>query len=190
MGLTALPRARKKPPMPPQTPKPAAFLDRDGVLNVDRGYAHLPHHLEWIPGTAEAVRILNGAGCLVIVVTNQSGVARGLYDEEAVKSLHAHMRETLNRQGAHIDAFYYCPHHPEGTIAPYAVACRCRKPEIGMLEQAARDFSIDKSRSFLIGDKDSDMQAARAFGIAGLRFDAGRDFLPDLVQQQLQKFAE
>ena len=186
-GLTPLPGARKKPPMPSQTMKPAAFLDRDGVLNVDRGYAHLPQHIEWIPGAADAVRILNDAGRLVIVVTNQSGVARGLYDEQAVNTLHAHMRETLDRQGARIDAFYYCPHHPEGTVAAYAVACRCRKPGIGMLEQAARDFSIDKGRSFLVGDKDIDMEAARAFAIAGVRFDAQRDFLPQVVKHQLQK---
>ena len=167
--------------------KPAAFFDRDGVLNVDRGYAHLPQHLEWIPGAADAVRVLNEAGYLVIVVTNQSGVARGLYDEQTVNNLHAHMRETLNRQGARIDAFYYCPHHPEGTVAAYTLACRCRKPGIGMLEHAARDFPIDKSRSFLVGDKDTDMEAARAFGIAGVRFDAQRDFLPDVVKRQLQK---
>lgn len=166
--------------------KPAAFLDRDGVLNADRGYAHLPEHIEWIAEAAEAVRLLNDAGYIAIVVTNQSGVARGLYDETAVKRLHVHMQNELERQGARIDAFYYCPHHPEGTVTAYAFACRCRKPGIGMLEQAAEDFRIDKDRSFLIGDKDTDMQAARAFGIAGIRFDAGIDTLPDLVRRQLQ----
>ena len=166
--------------------KPAAFLDRDGVLNADRGYAHLPEHLEWIAGVAEAVRLLNDAGYMTIVVTNQSGVARGLYDEASVKRLHLHMQKELGRQGARIDAFYYCPHHPDGTVTAYAFACRCRKPGIGMLEQAAEDFRIDKGRSFLIGDKDTDMQAARAFGIAGIHFDASTDKLPELVRQQLR----
>ena len=112
--------------------RPAAFLDRDGVLNVDHGYAHRPEQLEWVEGAAEAVRLLNEAGYYVLVVTNQSGVARGFFDEAAVKSFHAHMQDGLSAHGAHIDAFYYCPHHPEGTIKPLAVRCRCRKPAPGM----------------------------------------------------------
>src|SRR5215468_8719720 len=97
------------------TPRPAAFLDRDGVLNVDHGYVYRPEQLEWIDGARVAVRLLNSAGYYVFVISNQSGVARGYYDEAAVKSFHAHMQAGLAAQRAHIDAFYFCPHHPEGT---------------------------------------------------------------------------
>ena len=110
--------------------RPAAFLDRDGVLNVDHGYTHRPEQLEWIEGAAEAVRLLNEAGYYVFVITNQSGIA-GYDDETAVESLPAHMRDSLVAHGARIDAFYYCPHHPEGIIKPLAVQCRCRKPRPG-----------------------------------------------------------
>ena len=98
------------------TPRPAAFLDRDGVLNVDHGYVYRPEQLEWIAGAREAVRLFNSAGYYVFVKSNQSGVARGFYDEAAVKSFHAHMQDGLSAQGAHIDAFYFCPHHPDGTV--------------------------------------------------------------------------
>jgi D-glycero-D-manno-heptose 1,7-bisphosphate phosphatase len=166
-------------------PRPAAFLDRDGVLNVDHGYAHRLDQLDWINGAPEAVRLLNEAGYVVIVVSNQSGVARGLYDEAAVEAFHAHMQDELARHGAHIDAFYYCPHHPDGTVAPFNIDCGCRKPATGMLEQAARDWPIDRNRSFLIGDRDGDMAAAAAFNVKGLRFDAGAQSLVALVRAQL-----
>jgi len=164
---------------------PAAFLDRDGVLNVDHGYAHRPDQLEWVAGAPDAVRMLNEAGFTVFVVTNQSGVARGLYDEAAVQNLHGHMRDALKAQGAHIDAFYYCPHHPEGTVKEFAVQCECRKPGVGMLQQAAREWPIDLSRSFLIGDRDGDMEAAAAFKIRGVRFDGNLDSLIDVVRREI-----
>ena len=170
--------------------RPAAFLDRDGVLNVDHGYAHRPDQLEWIAGAPEAVRLLNEAGYYVIVVTNQSGVARGYYEEAAVHQFHAHMQDALRAQGAHIDAFYYCPHHPEGTVKELAVRCRCRKPEPGMLEQAAREWPIDLPRSFLIGDKDDDMAAAAAFNIRGIKFDSAANSLTDLVRRELAAYAD
>jgi D-glycero-D-manno-heptose 1,7-bisphosphate phosphatase len=163
----------------------AAFLDRDGVLNVDHGYTHKPEHLEWIDGAPAAVRLLNEAGYYVFVITNQSGVARGYYKETAVQQFHAHMQDALRAQGAHIDAFYYCPHHPDGTVKELAVRCRCRKPEPGMLEQAAREWPIDPGRSFLIGDKDDDMAAAAAFKISGIKFDAKVDSLVELVRREL-----
>jgi D-glycero-D-manno-heptose 1,7-bisphosphate phosphatase len=169
----------------PTPRRPAAFLDRDGVLNVDRGYAHRPDQLEWISGAPEAVRLLNDAGYLVIVVTNQSGVARGFYDEDAVRRFHAHMQASLQRHGAHIDAFYYCPHHPEGSVSQYALRCNCRKPAIGMLEQAAREWPIDVSRSFLIGVKPDDIKAAAAFSIKGLLFDGRSGSLLATVTSQI-----
>jgi D-glycero-D-manno-heptose 1,7-bisphosphate phosphatase len=167
--------------------RPAAFLDRDGVLNVDHGYVHRPDQLEWIEGAPDAVRLLNEAGYYVIVVTNQSGVARGYFDERAVYQFHAHMQEQLARHGARIDAFYYCPHHPQGTVERFAIACACRKPMPGLLEQAAGDWPIDATRSFLIGDKDIDMAAAEAFNIRGIKFDTTKQSLPDLVRQIIGK---
>jgi D-glycero-D-manno-heptose 1,7-bisphosphate phosphatase len=164
---------------------PTAFFDRDGVLNVDHGYVSQPEKFEWIPGAPETVRLLNDAGYLVIVITNQSGIARGFYDETDVHHLHALMQESLATQGAHIDAFYYCPHHPQGMIARYRTTCDCRKPATGMLRQAALDWPVDRARSFLIGDKDSDMKAAANFNIRGLRFNAGTDDLIDLVRRAL-----
>lgn len=169
-----------------QGKRPAAFLDRDGVLNVDHGYVHRPDQLEWIAGAPQAVALLNRAGYTVIVVTNQSGVARGYYDETAVRHFNAHMQDALRAQGAHIDAFYYCPHHPQGTVAQYAIACRCRKPLPGLLEQAARDWPIDLGRSFLIGDKDADMAAAAAFDVRGIKFDAAAHSLLDVVRREIE----
>ena len=165
--------------------RPAAFLDRDGVLNIDHGYAHRLDQLEWIEGAPEAVRLLNEAGYYVLVVTNQSGIARGYYSEEAVSAFHERMQKDLASQGAHIDAFYFCPHHPEGTIEALAIRCQCRKPAPGMLEQAAREWPIDRTESFLIGDNEADMDAARAFGIPGIRFDWRVDSLSDLVRREI-----
>ena len=167
------------------TRRPAAFLDRDGVLNVDHGYAHRADQLDWVEGAPEVVRLLNEAGFAVIVVTNQSGVARGMYSEADIQALHAHMQEALNAQGARIDAFYHCPHHPEGTVEAFAVECDCRKPGTGMLEQAARDWPLDLERSFLIGDRDGDMEAAAAFRIRGIRFDHTGQSLVEVVRGQL-----
>jgi D-glycero-D-manno-heptose 1,7-bisphosphate phosphatase len=168
--------------------RPAAFLDRDGVLIVDHGYVHRPDQLEWIDDAPAAVRLLNEAGYYVFVITNQSGVARGYYDEAAVNRFHAHMQRRLREQGAHVDAFYYCPHHPEGTVKDYAISCRCRKPGIGLLEQAAKEWPIDRDRSILIGDKESDLQAAASFKIRGVFFDHSGS-LTDCIRRQLGQSA-
>lgn len=166
-------------------PRAAAFLDRDGVLNVDRGYTFRLEHLVMIPTAPAAVRLLNDAGYYVFVVTNQAGVARGFYSEAAVESFNAQMQKILQAEGAHIDAFYYCPHHPDGVVKELAIRCRCRKPQPGMLEQAARDWPIDLDRSFLIGDKDHDVAAASAFHIRGVKFDAQAGSLVDLVRKEI-----
>lgn len=165
--------------------RPAAFLDRDGVLNVDHHYVHRADQLEWIDRVPEAIRLLNDAGYLVIIVTNQAGVARGYYDEATVGVLHRHMQDYLAARGARVDAFYYCPHHPDGKVAAYTMRCDCRKPGTGMLEQAARDWRIDRARSFMIGDKDIDIAAATAFGIRSALFNAATDHLPDLVRRMM-----
>lgn len=153
--------------------RPAAFLDRDGVLNEDRGYVHLPDQIEWRDGAARAVARLNDAGYFVFVVTNQSGIARGYYDEDTVGSLHCWINGQLARSAAHIDAFYYCPHHPTEGAAPYRRACDCRKPAPGMLIQAMDEWPVDRAGSFLIGDKATDLAAAAAVGLPSFHFPGG-----------------
>nr|WP_279308265.1 HAD-IIIA family hydrolase [Niveispirillum sp. BGYR6] len=147
--------------------RPAVFLDRDGVLNVDIGYAHRPDQIEWLPGVREAVRYLNEQGYFVFVVTNQAGVARGFYDEAAVHTLHAWMQGELARAGAHIDDWRYCPYHPDGSIELYRQAHDWRKPAPGMILDLLEAWPVVREGSFLIGDRDGDVQAAAAAGIPG-----------------------
>jgi len=160
--------------------RPAVFLDRDGVLNVDKGYLYRREDFEWMPGAIAAVKRLNGMGYLVFVVTNQSGVARGYYRENDVTALHAWMNGQLGLHGARIDKFYYCPHHTEGSVPEYATACECRKPLPGLILAAFAEWDVDRARSFLVGDKDSDLAAAAAAGIRGYKF-AGGD-LDEFIQ--------
>ncbi len=166
--------------------KPAVFFDRDGVLNIDHGYVYRQEDFEWMPGAIEAIKWLNNQGYLVFVVTNQSGIARGYYTEEAVHALHAYILMDLKRNNAHIDAFYYCPHYAKGTIAQYSVDCTCRKPGSGMLVQAMSEWPIDTTRSLMIGDKKSDILAAEAAGISGYLFKGGNvyDFVKNLPEVQ------
>jgi D-glycero-D-manno-heptose 1,7-bisphosphate phosphatase len=147
-----------------QRTKKAVFLDRDGVVNVEKGYVHRVEEFELLPGVPQAIRLLKDAGFLVIVVTNQSGVARGYYSLDAVHSLHRHLDLELAAFGARIDAYYVCPHHPEHGIGDLKVNCSCRKPLPGMLEQAAADFEIHMSESYMIGDKPTDVAAGLAAG--------------------------
>lgn len=153
--------------------RPAAFLDRDGVLNKDHGYVHKPEDFHWQPGAREAVKLLNDSGYLVILVTNQSGIGRGYYDEEAFHALTDWMQAELAQVGAHMDDVFFCPHHPENAKGDYLQACRCRKPNPGMIEQACGRWDIDMARSFVIGDSDKDMGLATAVGLPGHRFVGG-----------------
>jgi len=164
--------------------RPAAFLDRDGVLNVDGGHVHRPEEFRWVEGAEAAVKALNDWGYLVLVVTNQAGVARGYYGEADVHRLHRWINDALRPQGAHIDAFYHCPHHPEG-ITPYARVCDSRKPGPGMLLRAMKEWPIRRDGSFLIGDKESDLEAARRAGVPGHLFRGGdlRAFLDRAVRR-------
>ena len=155
-------------------PRPAAFFDRDGVFNEDQGYVHRLEDLAWIPGGPQAVRRLNDLGYLVIVVTNQSGIGRGYYDEASMHAIHEALAAHLAAEGGRIDAFYFSPHHEEAVLDHYRHPDHPdRKPNPGMLLRAMQDFPIDKARSFLIGDKDSDLEAARRAGIPGHLFDGG-----------------
>jgi D-glycero-D-manno-heptose 1,7-bisphosphate phosphatase len=154
--------------------RPAAFLDRDGVLNVDVNYLHKPEHVEWIPGAIEAVRELNDAGLLVIVVTNQAGIGRGFYSEADFEAFTSWMAERLAESGAHIDTVYHCPHHPTEALPAWRVDCECRKPRPGMFIRALAEWDVDVERSFMVGDKPGDLEAARGAGIArGVLFTGG-----------------
>ena len=152
----------------PERLRPAVFLDRDGTLNVEKDYLHRIEDFAFIPGAAEAVCRLKAAGFLVIVATNQSGVARGYYPHDAVARLHDHLQAELRRVGAEIDAFYVCPHHPREGLGAYRIDCDCRKGAPGMLLQAARDHGVDLGRSYMVGDKLADIEAGRAAGCAAL----------------------
>ncbi len=141
------------------------FLDRDGTINEEVEYLHRPEDLVILPGVAMALRRLREQGFKLVVVTNQAGVARGYYGEEDVKALHEYLNRQLSMDGAFIDCFYYCPHHPVYGIGKYGRACHCRKPETGMFEMAEERFPVDKSRSYMIGDKLLDMEAGKRYGV-------------------------
>lgn len=143
--------------------KRAVFLDRDGTINIEKDYLYQVKDFEFVPGAEEAIRLLNQSGFMVIVVTNQSGVARGYYTEEDVENLHRHIDQVLANYSAHVDAWFYCPHHTSGR-GSYSLPCSCRKPFPGMLREAAKRYDIDLDNSFMIGDKLADVEAGLAAG--------------------------
>ena len=149
-------------------PTPAVFIDRDGTLNVDTGYVSDPEDLVVYPFAGHAVRLLNENGLKAIVVTNQSTVARGFCSEDIIEAIHSKLQDELKKQGAHLDAVYYCPHHPEIGEEPYRMGCECRKPKPGMLYQAERELNVDLTRSYVIGDKTLDIEMARSVGAGGV----------------------
>jgi len=157
----------------PITLSRAVFMDRDGTINEEVGYLSRLEQMKLFPRSAEAIRMLNGKGIKVVVVTNQSGVARGYFGEDFVFEAHAFLQEQLRQEKAFIDAFYYCPHHPtEGTL-PYRQVCSCRKPEAGMLLQASRDLHIDLVRSYMVGDMMKDVKAGKKAGTKGILVKTG-----------------
>jgi len=142
----------------------AVFFDRDGTLIEDVGYLRTPGEVRMIPGAAEAVRMLNDRQILTCVISNQSGVARGLMTEADLVPIHERLQQLLAAAGAHLDRIYYCPHHPTEGRPPYNIECTCRKPRTGMLQRAASELPIALEKSFVIGDKTLDIEAAKAAG--------------------------
>jgi D-glycero-D-manno-heptose 1,7-bisphosphate phosphatase len=174
---------RSQQVMPAFTRRPAVFLDRDGVINHDDNYVHRPEQIRWIDGAKEAIRWLNDTGYYVFAVTNQAGVARGYYGEDDVRSLHGWMQAELQGAGAHVDCFEYCPYHPEGAVERYRRVSELRKPAPGMILKLRGEWNVDWDRSLMIGDRDIDMQAAAAAGIAGHQFPGGN--LLDFVRMHV-----
>lgn len=165
--------ARAQDLVPTRLRRPAVFFDRDGVLNHDTGYLHRAEDFRWIDGAREAIKAVNDRGWYAFVVTNQAGVARGYYEEPDIEALHAWMQAELARIGAHIDRFEYCPFHPEATVARYRRVSDRRKPGPGMLRDLMARYPVDRARSILIGDRQSDLDAATATGIRGHLFEGG-----------------
>jgi D-glycero-D-manno-heptose 1,7-bisphosphate phosphatase len=172
--------------MPELRLRRAVFLDRDGTLNHDTGYVHRIADFHWLPGAVNAIRALNERGYYVFVVTNQSGVARGLYDEAAIRDLHDWMNGELRAAGARIDDMRYCPHHPEASVAAYRTTCSCRKPAPGMLLDLMKTWPVIQEGSIMIGDHESDLAAGRAAGIASAIVPPGEleSFVERLMRQQ------
>ncbi len=148
--------------------RPAVFLDRDGTVSEEVGYVNHLGRFRLLPRTAEAIRRLNQSGLLAVLVTNQAGVARGYFREELVRQVHQRLQDLLAREGAHLDAIYYCPHHPRVGAPPYRQNCECRKPRPGMIRAATRDLDIDLQRSVMVGDKHSDIRFAHSVGLPGV----------------------
>ena len=151
----------------------AVFFDRDGTLNEEVHYLHKIEDFKWIEGAIDAIKYCNDNGYLAIVITNQSGVARGYYPESDIMKLYDWMNDDLAKHGAHLDGIYYCPHHPTGTVKEYAIECDCRKPKPGMLFKAQKDHNIDLRSSYLIGDSARDVECAEAAGVKGIMYKGG-----------------
>ena len=153
--------------------RPAVFLDRDGTLSEERGFIDRLELLEISPWTTDAIRLLNRAGFVVVVVTNQSAIGRGIIDLPFLQAVHDAFDRHLARSGARVDRYYYCPHHPDARLPEFRVVCRCRKPGPGMIEQATTEFGLDLSRSFMVGDRLIDVACGHAAGVRSLLVRSG-----------------
>ncbi len=152
----------------------AVFLDRDGVINEDKGYVHRIEDFKIYPEVFPALKKLQEAGYKLLIVTNQSGIALDYYTEEDFLKLTDYMLKVFEKEGIHIDKVYYCPHHENGTNPKYTVKCACRKPESGMIKQGIEEFNIDPSQSYLIGDKENDIKAAHKEGVKAILVKTGQ----------------
>ena len=157
--------------------RPGVLLDRDGVLDEDTGYVGSPKDLRLIPGAGRAIARFHEAGIMVAVVTNQAGVARGFFEEEDVIRTNEALADLLTADGDAPDAFYFCPHHVEGQVSAYAIECACRKPKTGMVEDAIRDLSLDRSRTVMVGDSEKDIECGRAARVTTVAVGSAADDL-------------
>lgn len=164
------------------------FLDRDGTINEEVNYLYKTEDLKLFPQVPQAIKSLRDMGFKIVVVTNQAGVARGYYSCSDVEHLHDYLNKQLEKDGAWIDRFFYCPHHPVHGIGAYKKACSCRKPGIGMFEMAEQEYSIDKEHSYMIGDKLIDVEAGKQFGIHGIL--VGTGYGGAIHQQQIEDQGE
>ncbi len=153
--------------------RPAVFIDRDGTINEQMGYINHVSRFHLLPGVADAIRMLNKNNFLAIILTNQSGVARGYFPIELLHEVHAHMIETLRRDGANIDAVFFCPHYPGGKVPEYSRECDCRKPSTGLIDRARDSFDIDMSGSYLVGDHTTDLELAHRCNLEGIMVKTG-----------------
>ena len=165
--------------------KSALFLDRDGVINIDHGYVHKIEMFDLISGAKEIIKMANDLGILVIVITNQAGIARGFYTENEFKLFTKEINDKLKEYGAHIDATYFCPHHPEAGVGNFKKDCSCRKPKPGLLNMAIEEWKLDIKKCFLIGDKISDIQAATSCAISSHLFCEKKDNLLEIFKNKL-----
>jgi D-glycero-D-manno-heptose 1,7-bisphosphate phosphatase len=154
--------------------RPAVFFDRDGTLTRESDWVRRPSDLELLPGAAEAVRIVNNAGFVAVLVTNQSAIARGLISESDLEHIHAHLAHELAKENARLDAIYYCPHHPTEGVTALTSVCECRKPRPALLARAARELGLDLARSWILGDAERDLVAGQALGVRGILVSTGK----------------
>ncbi len=164
----------------------AVFLDRDGTLCEEVGYVNHLSRSRLLPNSIEAIRLVNRAGLLAVVTTNQSGVARGYFSQELVEAVHAKLLATLSENGARLDAVYYCPHHPSEGTPPWRAVCECRKPKPGMILRAAREHDIDLSGSYVVGDSVVDIEAGASAGVPGILVKTG--YGRGLLEHQRHRF--
>lgn len=176
LAQTSVPRWRRKA---------ALLIDRDGVMNKDHGYVCSPDRFEWTRHAVEAIKAANDAGLLVIVITNQAGIARGYYTEREFHAFTAWIDGRLRERGAHVDGWYHCPHHPRDGIGPLNMQCECRKPRPGLVRNAIAEWGLDPHACLMVGDKQSDLDAASACGIGGILYDPEADDLLDTLRKRV-----